>query len=253
MSSERTSATLRAIAVLETVAAANAPLTLIEIMAATALAKPTAHRILALLVEAGLLAREPAGKHYTPGPRLSSLSLRVLAGSTWNGARHAILKSLVRQVGETCNLTTLDGAEVVYLDRVEAQWPLRLNFSSGSRVPAHACASGKLLLALMPARERRRILAALPLERFTGTTLTDPQALAEELGRIRRARLSTDNQEYLSGTVCVAVPVEDETHRVPAALAVHAPQSRMSLEQALDQVPALRDAATQLARTFAWA
>jgi DNA-binding IclR family transcriptional regulator len=145
----------------------------------------------------------------------------------------------------------LDGTEVVYLDRVEAAWPLRLHFQSGSRVPAHASASGKLLLALLPARTRHRLIDSLPLQRFTPYTLTDPRALEEALKRIRKDSVSTDNEEYLAGTVCVAVPVENKERRVPAALAVHAPLTRMSLAHTLRYVPALRRAAAQLVDTFA--
>lgn len=251
MVSDSTSAALRALALLEAVADAPGASSLGDLMAATGLSKPTAHRIAHLLEDAGMLAREPDGKHYAPGPRLSRLALRVMSGSAWSAPRHAILESLVEELGETCNLTMLDGAQVVYLDRVEARWPLRLSFQPGSRVPAHASASGKLLLALLPARERQRIVARLPLKRFTAGTITDARALNEELARVRSERVGRDEEEYLDGTVCVAVPVEDGSRRIAAALAVHAPRSRMSLAQALAHVPLLRQAAARLAHTFA--
>jgi DNA-binding IclR family transcriptional regulator len=247
---DQQSATLRALAVIETIARAGGPSTLTDIMAATGLPKPTAHRILTLLEGAGMLAREPKGKRYAPGARLSALSLDVLSNTAWRAPRHAILQSLVNDIGETCNLTMLDGTEVVYLDRVEAAWPLRLHFQSGSRVPAHCSASGKLLLALMPTRTRQRIVGTLPLQRFTPYTITTPGALEEALRRIRKDNVSTDNEEYLAGTVCVAVPVENKERRVPAALAVHAPTTRMTLALALRHLPELRRAAAQLVDTF---
>ncbi len=247
---QHASATLRAIALLETIAGADGPLGLVELMAATGLPKPTVYRIAVQLVEAGMLAREAEGKRYAPGPRLASLALAALSHATWRTPRHAILEALVAEIGETCNLTLLDGTEVVYLDRVEAAWPLRLHFQTGSRVPAHASASGKLLLALLPARERRRILDILPFSYHTANTITKRRDLEEALKRIRRERLSTDNEEYLDGTVCVAVPVESDRRQVPAALAVHAPTTRMTLQQALEYVPALRRAAARLADAF---
>ena len=251
METEQPSAPLRALRVLEAIAQAEGPVSLTEIIAATGLPKPTAHRLLALLEVAGMLAREPEGKRYAPGPRLASLALAVQSNAAWRAPRHAILQSLVAEIGETCNLTMLDGAEVVYLDRVEAAWPLRLHFQVGSRVPAHASASGKLLLALLPARTRRRLVAAMPLTRYTANTLSEPGVLEAALTSIRKQRLGTDAEEYLAGTVCVAVPVESKTKHVPAALAVHAPLTRMSLDQALAHVPALRRAAASLAETFA--
>ncbi len=244
------SSALRAIAVLETIAAADGPLGLVELMDATGLPKPTVHRIVGQLLDAGLLLREAEGKRYAPGPRLASLGLAALTHVAWRAPRHAILKALVAEIGETCNLTLLDGTEVVYLDRVEAAWPLRLHFQTGSRVPAHCSASGKLLLALLPSRERKHILEALPFSYHTAHTITRRRDLEAALKRIRSERLSTDNEEYLDGTVCVAVPVESDKRRVPAALAVHAPTSRMTLKQALQCVPALRRAAARLAESF---
>ncbi len=247
---ETSSSALRMLQVLETVAVSEGPVAPGDLMAATGLPKPTVHRILALAEGSGLLVREPEGRRYLPGPRLAALALDILGHSGLRAPRHAILQSLVATVGETCNLTMLDGGEVVYLDRVEAAWPLRLHFQRGSRVPAHCSASGKLLLALMPARERKRLLEAMPMQAFTAKTVTDRGTLGEALKRIRRERVSTDDEEYLEGTVCVAVPVENDARTVPAALAVHAPSSRMSLQQALAHLPTLRRAAAQLARTF---
>lgn len=247
---QHASATLRAIAILETIAGADGPLGLVDLMAATGLPKPTVHRITTLLTDAALVVREAEGKRFAPGPRLASLALASLTHTAWRTPRHAILKALVAEIGETCNLTLLDGTEVVYLDRVEAAWPLRLHFQTGSRVPAHCSASGKLLLSLLPSRERRRILDVLPFSYHTANTITNRDDLEMALKRIRRERLSTDNEEYLDGTVCVAVPVESAKRRVPAALAVHAPTTRLTLEQAMQCVPALRRAAARLAEVF---
>ncbi|MBS3916274.1 MAG: IclR family transcriptional regulator [Sulfuritalea sp.] len=244
------SATLRAIAILEVIAGADGPLGLVELMAATGLPKPTVHRITARLMDASLLIREAEGKRFGPGPRLASLALASLTHSAWRAPRHTILKSLVDEIGETCNLTLLDGTEVAYLDRVEAAWPLRLHFQTGSRVPVHCSASGKLLLALLPLRERNRILDILPYSYYTANTITRRRDLETALKRIRKDKFATDNEEYLDGTVCVAVPVENSKRRVPAALAVHAPTSRMTLAQALECVPALRQAAARLADAF---
>lgn len=244
------SATLRAIAILETIAGADGPLGLVELMAATNLPKPTVHRITAMLMDASLLVRESEGKCFGPGPRLAALGMAALTHAVWRTPRHAILKALVAEIGETCNLTLLDNIDVVYLDRVEAAWPLRLHFQTGSRVPVHCSASGKLLLALLPTRERNRILDALPYSYHTANTITRRKDLEAALKRIRKEKVATDNEEYLDGTVCVAVPVENGKRKVAAALAVHAPTTRMTLAQALECVPALRLAAARLADAF---
>jgi DNA-binding IclR family transcriptional regulator len=164
--------------------------------------------------------------------------------------RRAILSRLVEEIGETCNFTMLDGAQVIYVDRVEASWPLRMNLTAGSRVPLHCTASGKLLLALLPKASRERLTAQLGLARYTESTITDEKRLAAELARIRANRYATDDEEFHAGLVCVAVPVLGNK-RACAALAVQAPVSRMPLERALGYLPTLRRAASAMASTLA--
>jgi len=240
----------RAFAVLEYAAASAEPLALPDLIEATGFPKSTAHRLLLLLESERLLAREPDGRHYAAGPRLAALALAALKNSARRGERHAILQGLVDEVGETCNFTMLDGNEVVYLDRVEASWPLRLMLAPGSRVPLYCTASGKLFLALMPPARRRRLIAAAPLKRLTRNTITDKNRLLRELEQIRIEKIGTDDEEFLAGLTAVAVPVLDAGRRILATVAVHAPTSRMSIGRARAHVPALRRAAIKLAGTL---
>lgn len=241
---------LRAFSLLEHIAAADGPVALQELADGAALPKPTVYRMLAMLESAGLATREPDGRRIAAGPRLVRFALDVQLSAAVRAPRHAILKRLADELGETVNLTMLDGSEVVYLDRVETEWPLRMTLQPGSHVPLHCTASGKLLLALLPAARRRRIVAELPLPRFTAQTITDARALDTELAAIRRDGRATDNEEYLAGLVCVAVPVNAPDGRAVACVAVHAPVARMTLARALDHVPALRNAAQALGGTF---
>jgi DNA-binding IclR family transcriptional regulator len=247
--SDRTPPLLRAFALLERVARADAPMSLRDAAEASALPKPTVYRMLAMLEAAGLLVRESDGR-VSPGPRLARFSLDTLLHASVRAPRHAILASLAGTVGETVNLTMLDGSEVVYLDRVETAWPLRMTLVPGSRVPLHCTASGKLLLATLPAARRRRLVASLELRRFTERTLADARSLDTELARIRRDGYATDNEEYLAGLVCVAVPVTMPRRRTAACIAVHAPVARMPLASAVAHLPALRRAAEAIAQTF---
>lgn len=243
-------ATLRAISVLEALVAADRPASLAELTGSSHLPKPTLYRMLGMLESAQLVVREPAARRYAPGPRLAALGRNVMLNASVRAERHAILARLVETIGETCNFTMLDGTEVIYLDRVEAAWPLRMNLSSGSRVPLHCTASGKLLLALQPKAVRARLLAHLALPRFTETTLTEPKRLAAELAQIRSRRYATDLEEYHAGLVCLAVPVNDRKRRACAAIAVQAPVSRMPIERALQYLPDLKRAASAMAATF---
>ena len=176
----------------------------------------------------------------------------MLLGSPSRSSRRAILEELVEEVGETCNITIPNGNTVLYLDRVETAWPLRIQLGAGSRVPLYASASGKLFLSAMPKRSRDRFLTQTPLIAHTSHTLTDAKRLNNEFNAIRERGYSIDNEEYLPGICCIAVPVRNADGKVVAGLAVQAPTTRMRPEQGLDYLPALRQAAEAITATIDW-
>lgn len=240
----------RALTVVEFVARMGRPVSVAELVRSLDLPKPSAHRICGTLEEMGVLVRDPVARGMTVGPRLSRLALDTMLASADSGGRRQILRSVVDEAGETCTLTALDGDEVLCLDRVESSSPLQVQLYAGSRVPLHCTASGKLFLAFLTKSKRSRFVRAAPLKRYTDNTLTDPKHLEHELDRIRKAKLSSDNQEFLPGLVAVAVPVVDDRGRVCAAISVNAPATRMSVESAAPHVQALRRASSALSSFF---
>lgn len=244
-----TSAVLRALVLLERVAGLGDAATLEEISAIARLPKPTIYRVLRLLSGAGWLSRQSVTKRYSPGARLHALAMQVSIHSPLHAERHVILEQLVRELGETCNLTMLDGGDVVYVDRVETSSPVRLNMEAGSRVPLHCTASGKLFLSKMPHERVLRLLGP-GLKRYTARTTTDARKLLKELERIRKEGVSVDEGEYLEGSVCLAVPVMDRKQRYLAAVAVHGPSPRLNLRRVRSFVPRLRQAADAIAKSL---
>ena len=250
-SKQKLGATARSFAILDHVAASPKPVDVLDIIASLKLPKATAYRLVDWFVSHDYLSREPGRKRLIVGPKLTNLAFGVLSASMRNDAPHLVLQRLVRALNETCNIGTLLNGEVIYLDRVEAEhWPLRLHYTSGSRVPLHCSAIGKLFLALAAAPRRQRLLQSLELRRFTDSTITDKARLESELRHIRKEQFSFDREEYLVGVVCMAVPVTGRNGETLAALAIQAPQARMNEETARSYVPALRRAADELAEIF---
>jgi DNA-binding IclR family transcriptional regulator len=244
-------ATARSFAILEHVATSSAPVDVIDIIDTLKLPKATAYRLVDWFVINGYLAREPGRRRLIVGPRLANLAFGALSCSMRYDTPHVVLQRLVRGLNETCNIGTLLNGEVVYLDRVESDdWPLRLHYTTGSRVPLHCSAIGKLFLALAPAPRRQRLLQNLELTRFTDSTITDRARLEAELKQIRKDQVSYDREEYLVGVVCMAVPVIGKNGSILAALAVQAPEARMNVETATGNLPILRRAAGELAEIF---
>lgn len=238
--------TLRLFALLEVVASKDQFFSLQSLAEETGIPKPTLHRMLQQLENAGLLERSGDSRQYGTGVRLRKLAENLLLNDSFHGARHGVLRSLVNEVGESCNLTALSGSEVMYLDRVETPAPLRFYLHSGSRVPVHCSASGKLFLAGMAPAQRQRLLAHATLEAFTPKTLTNLDALEEEIKQVKRQGFALDNEEFLPGLLCIAVMVPSASGRSNLCVAVQAPIMRLTPEKALGLLPALHRAVDAL-------
>lgn len=241
---------LRVYSIIEAVAGSPWPISYAEISDRLDLTKPTAHRLCELLESHSIIQRAVDGKSYIPGPRLRFLSMEILGSSTLLLERQLVLQTLSDKTGETCNLTVPDGAEMLYLDRVETEWPLRISMPVGSRVPLHCTASGKLYLSQLATRERRRLVSTLTLEHFTDNTITDGDILMNELKSVRANKVGVDDQEFVDGMVAIAVPINDTMGRICATLAIHGPMPRLTIDKAMDFLPAMQEAADRLEWTI---
>ena len=238
----------RTLRLLATLADTGRPMTLADLVAALDLPKATAHRLCSQLLASGFVARDVNERDFVVGPALRKLALDTLNHGSLRGLRHELLATLVAQVGETCNFTTLDGARVLYLDRVEAPWPWRLTLDVGAHVPLHCTASGKLFLAYMSDNQRAAMLRTLELNPATEHTITTVKALRAECETIRERGYSFDREEFVLGLVAMAVPVRDGTGEVRAAMAVHAPAARMPRALARERLPLMQQAAERMAQ-----
>jgi len=236
----------RSLAVLAVLAHEGRPMSLADLVHAVGLPKGTVHRMCGQLMESGYIARDVNENNFVVGPALRKMALDTLNHGTLRGLRHAVLAELVAQVGETCNFTTLDGAQVLYLDRVEAPWPWRLTLDVGAHVPLHCTASGKLFLALMDQKSRTRLMQTLTLEPMTEHTIVRPDALLAECALITERGYSYDREEFVAGLIAMAVPVRDQAGILRAAMAIHGPTARMGLDDITARLPELQAAAQRM-------
>lgn len=241
---------LRAFALLEQVVRASGPMSLDEITLALGLPKATVFRIVNLLKEAGLLRREDDRKRYTVGPRLTSFAIALWQSAALRAQWHSILEDVVEEIGESCNLTMLEGNKVLYIDRVETRQALRLHLEVGTRVPLHCTASGKLFLSRMTDEQLRNAVGDPPYEKFARKTITTMKALQQDLARVRATGVGTHDCELFDDSVAIAVPVTSLDGSVIAAVAMHAPITRATLKSCLDRAGVLREAAARIAQTL---
>lgn len=241
------SRSIRALEVLEVMADMERPASATDIETISGLPKATVHRLCNLLLEEGFLHRDVSGRGYELGDRGIRLAMKMVAGQGGRGERRAILESVARDIGETCNITIPSTTEMLYLDRVESAWPLRIQLPPGSHVPMYCTASGKLYLSTLDHAARRRLLSKLNLIQRAANTITDVESLMAATDRIAETGVGTDNEEFIPGMVAVAVPIKGPDDRLMATLATHGPVVRMTHDHAVEHVDRLRRAAAEIA------
>lgn len=246
--SEESDRSVRVIVVLREVAQSDMPITANEISERASLPKATVYRLCEQLLAAGLIKRQIGGRGYIPGQQLVDLSHTVLSGRAVYSVRHAVLQRVARTTGETCNLSVPAATGMVYWDRVETEWPLRLQLPVGTRVPFHATAAGKLYLASLSDEQCERLLAEVELQAYTERTVTSPEKLRQLLPKIAEQGYSFDDEEFIDDITAVGVPICDVADRFVGAIAVTAPKSRMTIRAAKKHIPLLRDAAERIAK-----
>lgn len=179
---------------------------------------------------------------------MRSMAYGVISSTRVRAARLAVMSRLAEEIGETCNLAIPERDAMIYLDRVETKWPMRIQFPIGTKVPFHCTASGKLYLSSLPNVRLERLLGNITLEKKAKGTITSKKNLRTEINLIREQGYSEDNEEFIDAMVALAVPINDESGRLVSTLAFHAPTPRMSIEAARSHLDQLRSAADELSQ-----
>jgi IclR family pca regulon transcriptional regulator len=137
----------------------------------------------------------------------------------------------------TVSLAVLDGPEILCVDRARSfrrGQSNGLDVHTGSRLPAHATAMGKLLLANLPEGDQRELIASMKLSSPGPNTITAKKALRDELDAVLDASFAVDDEELARENYSIAAPVRNEGREVVAAIDIAAPSSLISLGELVD-------------------
>lgn len=200
----------RALRILTVVGAAPRGLSLDELAAALAIPKSSLHRILAALKYRKYVAQPQPGGPYFLGSELMATAFRFHDTLDMRALVHPLLTRISAELNETTHLAVLDGAEVVYQDKIESSHAIKMSSVIGGRNPAHATGVGKALLAwTYPTDADLRSWAAEhgPLPLRTPRTITSVALLCEHLAQVRERGYAIDIEENETGVRCAAVPI----------------------------------------------
>ncbi|MCR4512678.1 IclR family transcriptional regulator [Aeromicrobium sp. 50.2.37] len=234
----------KAMAVLLSFTVERTTLSFTDLQQSTNLPKATLHRHLVDLQAAGLLDR--VSDRYRLSMLVFELGMRASVERNLIEVSTPFLEDLYERTHETVHLGVRDGHEVVYVSKMgghkQAAAPSRL----GGRMPLHATAIGKALLAHAPDELRAEVLSA-PLPRLASRTITSPTVLNDQLEECHRTGTTFEFEESAVGIVCVGAPVLDGDDRVIAAISVTGPVTRFRPAQ---HGAAVKSAAHGIGATF---
>jgi len=194
----------------------HAALSLSDIARSARIPAATARRCLLTLEELGYVTR--SGRDFLLRPKVLELGAAYLESMNIEQITKNHLEELARNTADSAALCVLDGVEIVYVARTSVRTLLRLEAHVGSRFPAHATSTGRVLLAGVSPERLRRYFQTAKLEALTERTVTDPQKLRALIEDCRRNGYAAVEDELAYGVIALAVPVLDHHGRVVAAL-----------------------------------
>jgi DNA-binding IclR family transcriptional regulator len=238
-----TQAVLRAVELLKAFPPERPERNLTELALAVGLNRTTTYRLLTALQSEGMIERD--GSSYRLGPELLALGARASGSNHLRAAARLELANLAEATGETVTLEILLGRDVLILDEAIGRHLIGAVPSLGTRWPAHATSTGKLLLAYAPDEVLEHFLGE-PLERLTARTIVDPQALRRELARVRDRGHAVTLEEVEVGFVAVGAALRGASGSVVAALSVGGPRARFSADRIAELAGSLASAAQRV-------
>lgn len=209
--------------------------------------KSTALRLLRTLHEHGLVHRQD-DQRYRLGAGLFALAQQALETLDVRGIAHPHLAALGERTGHTVHLAVYEQGEVVYIDKVDSRYPVRMYSRIGRPVAITVAAVAKLLLADLPEPERRAVAEALDYPRYTARSTPDAAAYLAELARVREQGWASDLGGHEESINCVAAPVRGPDGRVRAAMSVSAPSVVVGADDLLRLRPLVVSTAAAVSR-----
>ena len=222
-----------------------------DISSSLGLNKSTVSRTMATLASEGFVFKDPETKKYRLG--FSILTLSGIINSNMDIVRESqpILNKLVETLGETAHISIFDHLEVVYLQKVECNHPVRFLTHVGKRNPPYCTSSGKVLLAYSSPDIIETIINQ-GLKQYTKNTITDPDKLRSHLNEIREHGYAYSVEEFSEGVITIAAPIYDYTGKVIAALSVVGPKQRIQQQKIPFFAKKVMSASTEISQNMGY-
>jgi len=225
--------------------------TIDEIAERTGLLRMTAYRMVRTLEAAGFLVRDRVTNQYHVGPAALALSYVSHGFSDFVATARPFLEALAEETGESVTLALEVDDRPVCVDCIDTTRPFQRRTAPGRIIGNLASVHGKIFAAFKPEEVRAELLAR-PLPKLTPNTVTDPQALSDELDRVAREDIAYDDAGLYVSLCAVGAPVRDQLGDVVAAISVVTPVGRYGPEERKRCAAAVQHTATLLSTYLGW-
>lgn len=222
----RVKSVINAIRVLEVLKSAPEPLRLSEISERLGLRKTTVHLLLTTLAEFNFVQRHGALGHYRLGLGAFEVGAAAVDRLNLPPDLGPPMERLADRSMEAVSLAVRSGRNALIVRRYESAQILRAEIGIGTRMPLHASASGKVLLASMTRGQLEELYPNNELPDAAGARIKTKPELLRELDKVRRAGHATNRDEFVLGVAAIAAPVVDRHGRTVAALSIAGPTTR---------------------------
>jgi len=216
------------------------------------LAPSTTHRLITSLTQREYLVQNSKTRKYQLGIKIFQLGSSVANRFGIRQAALVNMEKLAIDSGETVNLGILDKTNVIYLEKILNDDPIRIELQVGRAVPAHCTGLGKVMLAFQPTEKLEAILSEITFEKRTKNTIISKDVLRTELERIKKQGYAIDNGELIEGIRCIAVPVFSQNQTVVAAISIAGPNFRLSNKRVKELVHLVKKAADDTSKYIGW-
>ena len=243
----------RAFALLECVAQAREGIGLSDLGRQLGLHSSTTFNLARTMVGLGYLDQSAADKRYRIGRGLLCLAANAIDDQLLLEKAKATMEALSRATGEASTFAVWSGQQVIPLARTNGTGAFQLSDRVGSVRPAHATATGHVLLAALPEDRFEAWLANARLDKLTATTISSVAALRKEIDRVRSTGMALDHGQFHEDVSCIAVPVLDFSGKTVGALGVSGPLGRMTTRARAKYGVLLSDAAQALSHELGYA
>lgn len=191
--------------------------------------KNNVFRLLATLESRGYIEQNKVTENYRLGLKTLELGQTFIRQMGLLRQSRPILEDLVKVCNETTYVAILKEMNIIYLDVVETDMTVRVVPRVGSQLPAYCTAAGKVQLAFMSDEELDNYLpAGKEMKKYTENTITDKNAIREQLKIVAEQGYALDNEELDIGVRCVSAPIRDYTRRIIGAISISGPSMRFS-------------------------